>query len=240
MTETVTIADPPEELREQVTNAVACAASYSAITMPEQRRAIGADLSANKALQNRVEQERLLIAKPLTEASRAVNALFKRMSEPLEAAERLMKRAALAWDAEEDRKKAAAYREAARVADAERMRLEEIARQAKADGNVETAAAISAAAQMVAPVPVASEQVKIEGEAHAEIWRAEVINLGILFAVLAGDAGPHHVPLSDDEEDQCIAFFAKLFGPRARALKGALSIPGVRAVSERILRSRAA
>ena len=236
MTETVTIADPPAELRTEVENAVAVAGSYARITCTEQRQALGADLQANKRLQNEVEEERLKIAKPLTEASRAVNALFKRMSTPLEQSETMMKRAALAWDDEQDRIKARAVREAARKADEEKARLAAEAEKQRAAGNVETAHAIEAAAQMVAPVPVVVEESKVAGEAHAEVWRAEVYNL----AALLGPEFCLTVNLNGDEIRECEAFFSKLFAPRARALKNALSIPGVRAVCERILKSRAA
>src|ERR1700675_2256379 len=104
--ETINIADPPEALREQVDTAIAVALTYATITGPEHRRSVGEDLRANKRLQNEIEAERVKISGPLNQAFKAVNALFKRMSDPLEAAELAMKRAALAYDTEEDRKKA--------------------------------------------------------------------------------------------------------------------------------------
>lgn len=239
MAETLLIADPPEALTEQVNTAVAVAASYKTITCTEQRQALGADLQANKRLQNEVEGERLKIAKPLTEASRAVNALFKRMSTPLEQAETMMKRAALIWDDEVDRQKARAVREAARKADEERQRLTAEAEKARKAGQAETAHAIEAAAQMVAPVPVVVEESKVAGEAHADVWRAEIVNLDELLLELSPATNTRAL-LNADERMQCCDFFAKLFAPRARSLKNALSIPGVRAVCERILKSRAA
>ena len=223
MTETVTIADPPAELRTEVENAVAVAGSYARITCIEQRQALGADLQANKRLQNEVEEERLKIAKPLTEASRAVNALFKRMSTPLEQSETMMKRAALAWDDEQDRIKARAVREAARKADEEKARLAAEAEKQRAAGNVETAHAIEAAAQMVAPVPVVVEESKVAGEAHADVWRAEIVNLDELLLELSPATNTRAL-LNADERMQCCDFFAKLFAPRARSLKNALSI----------------
>lgn len=238
MSETIVVESPPDALREEVENAVAVASTYGAITCVEQRQAVGNDLRANKALQNRVEAERLKIATPLTLASRALNTLFKRFSEPLEAAERGMKRAALAWDQEEDRRKMREYREAARKADEEKARLAAAAAEQKAAGNAEVAHALTEAAALVTAAPVVVEQAKVEGEAHQTIWRAECY--APLLTMLALVSDPPRVQLSQDEEAALAEFLSKLFGPRARSLRDAMQIPGVRAVSERILKSRAA
>lgn len=236
MSESIVVADPPAELRESVENAVAVAATYGQITCAEQRAAVGNDLKVNKRLQAAVEEERLKIAKPLTEASRAVNALFKKMSTPLEAAELAMKRAAIRWDEEIDRQKMRAYREAARKADEEKARLANEAAAQRTAGNIETAHAIEQAAQFVAPVPVAvPEAIKVDGESTREVWRAVVFDSLALCRAI----GDRQVGLSVAETIEIEEFFAKLFGPRARALHDALSIPGVRAVYERVIATRA-
>jgi hypothetical protein len=237
MSETINVGDPSPELVETVATLVAVAGSYAGgLTCVEQRTAIGNDLRDNKRLQKLVEDERVKITGPINVGLRAVNALFKRMSEPLETAERTMKRVALAWDTEQDRIKARAVREAARIADEERAKLREAANIAGAEGKHEVAHALAEAAQMIAPVPVAVEQAKVEGEAHQIIWRAECFDDKLVCRAI----GDGSLGLTEDEQAECRHFFAQLFRKRAAALHDALNIPGVRAVSERILKSRAA
>lgn len=235
--ETISIADPPEELRERVEYAVATSRIYiGACALPEQRIALGADLKVAMALKKEIEERRVEISGPINKGLRALNRLFALMSDPIDKAISDLKREALRYDLEEDRKKAAAVREAARIADQARKDMNVAADQAVIAGNIELGAALAATAQMIAPVPVAVDTVKVEGESHQEIWRAECY--APLLTCLAISDGT--LPLSDDDEAALAEFFAKLFGPRARSLKNALNIPGVRAVPERILKSRAA
>ncbi|TFZ03097.1 hypothetical protein EZ313_17955 [Ramlibacter henchirensis] len=61
----------------------------------------GEDLQAVKALQHEVEAQRVAITRPLNEALRAVNALFRAPKQFLEEAEAMLKRAMLAYTAAE-------------------------------------------------------------------------------------------------------------------------------------------
>lgn len=228
---TITVASPPEELEQRVTAAVALGNSYAAVASPEAREVLGLDLQANKALQNTVEGERVKITKPINEGLRAVNALFKKMSMPLEEAERKMKQAAITWDQEQARIQREAEAAAARKADEEKRRLAQLAEAERVKGNAETAHAITEAAQMVAPVPVlAPARVKVAGESTAELWHAQVDDLRELCrAIGAGEVSTENVLPN-----------MPTLNSQARSLKSTLRIPGVRAVSEKTLRTRAA
>lgn len=227
---TIVIGSPSADLEDQVSNAVAAADSYvGAVTCQEMREALAEDLKANKLLQKTVETERTTITGPINEGLRATNAFFRRFSEPLERAEVAMKREALKWDQEQERVRQAKAAEAARKADEEKKRLEaQAAEQAKA-GNKETAHAIQQAALFVAPVPVAAAP-KIAGETHQERWHAEVDDIRALARAVADGTVP----------TAYIEAVMPALNAQARALKSEMAIPGVRAVCERVLATRAA
>jgi hypothetical protein len=226
---TLVIGAPPEELSRDVTSAAAIAASYTnAVTRQEMREALSEDLKYNKGLQATVEAWRQKIVGPMNEALRNTNAFFKKLSGPLELAERVMKTEALRWDSEQDRKRRAAEAEAARLADEERRRLAAKAVVAKEAGDVETAHALASAAAVVAPAPIAAAP-KIAGEVTRETWHAEVDDLAALARAVADGLVPSANILPN----------MPVLNKQAVALKGALSIPGVRAASDRNLSSRA-
>jgi hypothetical protein len=227
---TIVVGTPPEALNTQVAIMVDLAESYQ-VTCPELREALGLDLQRNKSLQATIEGERVKITKPLNEALRNVNALFKKLLGPLESAEARMKREALRWDDEQARIKREAQEAAARKADDERRRLEAEAAKQKKAGNVETAHAIASAAQMIAPIPVeAPPIVKVAGESTRELWHAEIDDLRELCrAIGAGEVSTENVLPN-----------MPTLNSQARSLKGTMRIPGVRAVSEKVLGTRAA
>lgn len=229
MSEVITVGAPPPELLTSAESMLAIAKSYR-IDCVELREAAADDLKRVKALAKDLDAQRRSITKPLDEAKARVMELFRRPAEFLELAERTIKRACLAWDDEQDRKRREAEAQAARRADEERKRLQaEAAAQHKA-GNVETAHAIIQAAQFVAPTPVVSEQPKIAGEAKRETWHAEVEDIVALArAVADGRASPENLLPN-----------MPVLNQQARSLKASLAIPGVKAVCERILATRAA
>ena len=227
---TIVVGSPPATLQGDVAAMAALASSY-VVNCPEAREAIGLDLQRNKSLQKTVEGERVKITKPINDGLRAVNELFKKLSGPLEAAEAMMKSAALGWDNEQRRIKHEAEAEAARKADEERKRLAAIEARERAAGNAEAAQVIKEAAEMVAPVPVVMPPpVKVAGEATRELWHAVVDDLDALcLAVGTGKVSRENVLPN-----------MPTLNSQARSLKGTLSIPGVRAVCEQVLATRAA
>lgn len=247
----ITVGAPPEELTKRVTAAVALANSYSAVTCAEAREALGLDLQGNKSLQATVEGERVKITKPINEGLRAVNALFKRMMAPLEDAEIKMKRAALAWDNEQRRIQQEAAADAARKADEEKRRLALLAQAEEAVGNVEAAHVIRDAVAMVAPIPVSMPTpARVSGESTANLWHAEVddlrelcraigVNVPMLMQAIAdGKISPD--VLKGEVSTENVLPNMPTLNSQARSLKATMRIPGVRAVSEQSLRTRAA
>lgn len=229
MSETIVVGTPAPELLVRAEDMLAVAQSYK-IDCIELREAASEDLKRVKGLAREIDDQRKEITGPLDLAKKRVMDLFRKPAEFLERAEITIKNACIAFDREQERIRREQQAEAARAADAERKRLsDEAAAQAKA-GNAETAHAIEQAAQMVAPVPVVIDRPRIAGEAMREVWRAEVTDLVALARAVADGlvAAENILPNGP------------VLNGQARALKGALAIPGVKAVAERVLASRAA
>jgi hypothetical protein len=228
MNETLTIGTPSPELLVRAEDALALAQSYR-IDCVEMRTAAAEDLQRVKALAKEVDEQRKGITGPLDLAKKRVMDLFRKPAEFLELAETTIKRACVKWDLEQERQRREAQAAAAAAADAERRRLADEAERQRVAGNTETAHAIAAAAQMVAPISVASDKPKIAGESMRELWRAEVTDIVALArAVADGKAS-----------SECLLPNMPALNAQARALKATLALPGVKAVSERVLASRA-
>lgn len=227
-TETIVVDSIRPELIREAENMRELATGYQ-ITCPELRQAASDDLKRIKTLQRSVEDQRTEITGPINKGLRRVNEMFRKPAEWLIEAESILKRACLKYDHEQDVKRRAEAAEAARAADAEKKRLEEIAARERLAGNIETAQAIQEAAAMTAPVPVLAEA-KIAGESHREVWRAEVVDIVALCKAVAEGRAPASYVSGNMTE----------LNASARAFKGALAVDGVRASCERILASRAA
>jgi hypothetical protein len=230
MSETITVGSMQPEILTQAQGMLDLAQSYR-IDCPEMRAAASEDLRQVKTLAAKLEQQRKEITAPLDTAKKRVMDLFRKPGEFLEQAETALKRACRVWDDEQDRKRREAEAAAARAADEERKRLRAEAAKAHEAGNVDTAHAITQAVQMVAPTPIAMAPApKIAGESTRELWRAEVDDIVALArAVADGIASP-----------ECILPNMPTLNSQARALKTTFNIPGVRAVVEKVLASRAA
>ena len=228
--ESVHIARPDPALIQSAAAFLANAmASYAAITTGEICEAAGEDLKAIKGAQKRLEDSRTTITKPLLEAQRAVNALFRGPTDTLTEAERIVKRGILGYQETEERKRREAEAAAAEAARKEREKLEAQAARAAAAGKVEKAEALQAnAAAIPERIEIASAAPKIAGLAKKSVWWAEVTDKGALVRYVA-------------EHQEWLGFLevnlVALHG-LARAQKDALAIPGVRAVEEKQLASR--
>lgn len=229
MSETIVIGSPSPALLSDAENLLDVAKSY-VIDCTEMRVAAADDLKRVKALAKDLDEQRKEITVPLDLAKKRVMDLFRKPAEFLATAEATLKRACLTWDDEQEKKRREAEREAARKADEEKRRLEAEAKKAEAAGQIETAHAIKEAAAFVAPAPVAPEAPKIAGEATREVWRAQCDDIVALArAVADGVVSPENIVPN-----------IPVLNQQARALKGSLAIPGVKAVCERVLAARAA
>lgn len=228
--ESVVIARPDQTLIQSAAAFLASARqSYAVITTGDMCEAAGEDLKAIKGAQKRLEDSRTTITKPLLEAQRAVNALFKGPTETLTEAERIVKRGILGYQETEERKRREAEAAAAEVARKEREKLEAQAARAANAGKLEKAEVLQAAASAIPErVEIASAAPKIEGLATRSIWRAEVTDKGALVRYVA--ERPEWLGLLEVNMTALSAV--------ARAQKDALAIPGVKAVEERLLASR--
>jgi len=146
---------------------------------------------------------------------------------PVVMARQLYDRKAQDFEAEERRKAEELERELR-----ERARIEEEERQlmaaidAEESGDAQAAEAILAAPVEVPQVRVAPAVAEIQGVSERELWSAEVHDLQALVSYVAGH--PEWIGLLEP----CMPTLNKL----AQAQRGALRIPGVRAVS-RVSRS---
>jgi hypothetical protein len=210
--------------------ALACN-SYASITTGDECEAAAEDLKSIKARQQALEEARTKITRPLLEAQRAVNALFKGPADMLAQAEQIVKRGILTYQAEEERKRREAEAAAAEAARKERAKLEAQAAKAAASGKLEKAEALQAtAASIPERIEIASTAPRLGGVSSKSIWRAEVTDKhAFLTYVIAHPEWLHLLEVN----------MAALNG-LARSQKSALALPGVKTVEEKNLAARAA
>ena len=221
-TRTLTIQQPDEnELRRA--EALLSAAGERQILTADDAAAVGDDLKVVKALAKRLEDQRTAITGPLNQALKEVNALFKPAKDWLTTAEGLLKGKLSAYQSEQQR--IAAQEQARLAAEAnERRKLLAEAEAIAAEPGGEWAGEILreearqpiAAAVVSAPAPPA-------GISSREVWKAEVVDKAEFLRYALAEGGE---VLDMVQLDQ-----AKL-NSLARAQKGALSLPGIKAVAE--------
>jgi len=185
--ESVAIARPDPKLMQSVTEFLALAkVSYGEITTAVQCEAAGEDLKLVKVRQKQLEEARTGITKPLWEAQRAVNALFKGPLETLEEAERIIKRGILDFQEVEETKTRTLAAAAAEGLRKEREGLEAQALRAEACGKVEKAEALRESAALVPErMHIAPTAPKLSGVAARSTWRAEVIDKHVFIKYVA-------------------------------------------------------
>lgn len=230
--ETVALRRPDALLIQSAEDFLALARqSYIAIVTSDECEAAGEDLKSIKAKQKLLEESRLTITKPLLDAQRAVNALFKGPADMLAEAERIVKNGILVYQATEERKRREAEAAAAEAARKEREKLDAQAAKHEAAGRTEKAAALQATAAAIPEhVSIASSAPKITGLSTKSVWKAEITDKAALVAYIA--AHPEWLHLVDVN--------MTAINGLARSQKSALLIPGVKAVEEKQLASRAA
>lgn len=229
--ESVAIPRPDPSLMRSPSQFLAVAKlSYAEITTVDQCEAAGEDLKLIKARQKQLEEARTRITKPLVDAQRAVNTLFRGPMETLAEAEQLIKQAVLSFQASEERKRRTLEAQAAMDLRKERERLEVAATDADKRGEKEKAEALRiTAATIPERMQLASPAPKLDGLASRSSWRAEVLDKLALVKYVAEHA----------EWLQLLEPNAVALNGLARSQKSALAIPGVRSVEERLLAAKA-
>ena len=226
--EIVAIGRPDPALIQSAEEHLALARSAPAIRTLEECERAAERLRAIKVAARELEEVRLRITRPLLDAQRAVNELFRGPQTTLGEAEALLKRSILGFQDAEEAKGRAMEAAAAEALRREREKLEEKATKAEAAGRFERADALRSSAATL-PLAIPQPTARPAGLATRSTWRAEVIDKAVLVRYVAEH--PEWLSLID-------ANAAALNG-LARAQKSALSIPGVRVVEEKQLAARA-
>lgn len=163
-------------------------------------------------------------------AHKAATAQRKTLEAPLLAAETTIKGRLSAYVTEQERIERIRQAEAAAAA----RKLEEDRRLAEAEALAAAGEADEAEAVLDAPMPAPPPPAplanvpRVEGVATREVWSAQVVDLGALVKAIAAGQAPLALVLANEPA---------LHG-QARSLRGELSIPGVRAVCQRIVAAR--
>lgn len=230
--EVVALARPDPVLIQSADQFLAIARqNYGNIQTADDCEAAGEDLKSIKTRQKQLEDARTAITKPLLEAQRAVNTLFKGPQETLTEAEGIIKRGILTYQEREEQARRAAEAAAAEAARKEREKLEAQAAKALAKGKTEKAEALQATAAAIPEhVTIVSTAPKVAGLAAKTTWKA-VVHDKLALRKFVGEH-PEWAHLLDEN-------MTALNG-LARSQKGALNLPGVKAVEERQLSARAA
>lgn len=230
MTEQVSI-KAYESLAIQVNPVVARANAVQVTTAMEYDDA-AIFLTEVKTKAKLVEDERVRVSKPMNEALRAHNDLFKRLSGPLDLAERTVKGKMSSWYAEQERIREAQERKAREEArareQAEREKLERQAAKAEAKGHVEAAEELKQRAAEVyvepAPVAVQTESTVIAGKGSVTMRKDIEIEIENPYALL-------EAILKEEMPLAWLKFDVQAIKRRAKAdnlTPGSKAIPGVR------------
>lgn len=202
-----------ESLGSEADLVIACQADYQRAT---------AFLLDVKARAKDLDELRRSITRPMDEAKRRVMDLFRPIEATLSNLETRGKRAILTYEQAEERKRREEERRLREAAEAERLKLEKAAARAEKMGKAETAEILREQAETVATAPVVlAETKRPSGISMRETWSAEVTDL----IALARGVAEGTVPPAAIQPNM------PMLNQTARALRGALNWPGVRAVS---------
>ena len=199
------------------------------ITTASEMEASGAILQRIKGRLKDVNSLRKGITGPMDEAKRRVMDAFRPATDRLTAAEHTIKGAIQIWSQEQDRLQRAEQARLDGIAEKERARLAEDAARAEEEGDTETAEVVREEATHV-HVEQAPPAATPSGPVHIrETWKAEVTDLRAL-ALAVGEG--HHLL-------EFVQANMQALNAMARTQKGAMNIPGVKAVMEKSVAARA-
>ena len=226
---TLTVERPDEALFKRSESALEIAREIE-IRSSDEAVLAAADLKSVKRLTKQVNEKRLAITRPLNEALKEVNALFKPAKEWLGQAELLLKSKLLAYQAEQDRIARELQAEADALAKKEQEKLDRRAAKAEAKGKAEKAEALRRVAETTTAPVIESAAPKLSGIATRETWKAEVTDKALLFKHIVNE---RHDLLPLVEINQ------SALNAQARSLKNELDLPGVEVKKETSLAASA-
>lgn len=214
------------ELRDESEALEMLAQTYT-VTDSDSYRSAADELKRVKSLLSQAETVRKEITRPMDEAKARVMALFKPITERLEATERCLKGLMADFERSERERLAEVERQRRALMEAEQARLRAEAEAAREQGN-ELEAEILEETALVMPSPAPLEAERPSGISVQTRWSAEVVDLrALLQGVLDGV-----IPLEAVTPNQTFLNGA------ARSLKAALNWPGVRAVARDVMAAR--
>jgi len=223
--------DHIKTLQREVTPVLA-RASEIRVMSPDSRTAAMEFLRSVKAAQKRVTEFFSPIVEAAHTAWKQTTTSRASLLDPLDAAERTVKRAITTYDAEEDRKRLEEQRRLQAQADEEarreRERLEKQAAKVKTPEKKE--ALLEHAAAVVAPVVTIAAPERQAGEATRTNWKAKLTDKT---ALLTAAASGHDLAASLLIYDESAA------NRLAKTLKGSITIPGIEWCQEHVLSVKA-
>jgi hypothetical protein len=210
------------EAHEQATEFVMLAESFPIATAAD-FEAAGEELKRIKAKEKEIETMRVSITKPLLDAKRRVDDLFKKPLDLLDKAEKAIKSGIAGYLAEIDRKR----REEETARQAEAARLAREAAKAESKGHDVKAAMKHAEAAAVMQAPSVNEAPKVAGVSMSFIWRHNVIDFPALVKAVAAGKAPLDLLRPNDVE----------IGKRVRALGEEFRVPGIAISKDPVIRA---
>jgi hypothetical protein len=217
------------EIRQESSTALAVAKDFK-VTSQDEYITSADRLKAIKALARKIDETFDPHIKRAFDSHRALCAEKKQHMQPLEDAERLIKKAVIGYQLDQERIRREAEARAQEEARKERERLEAQSRKLEAKGKAEQAAAKQAAADAVIAPTIAPSVPKVAGLSTRVTFKAVVLDkLELVKAVAAGI-----VPLNALDANM------PFLNNQARAMRQTMAYPGVRVEEETGLASRSA
>lgn len=262
----ITISSPDQsELNTNAERKLAAARSII-IDSPDMYEISASELTAIKKRAKELEEQRTSIVKPLNEAVKNINAMFKTPLEFLSEAESVIKKAMLGYDQEQEKKRRAEQAALEAKAAEERRKQNELAAQVRAKAEAE-AEANRKAADEARQAGDSAKAAQLEVRADAVVEKAEYkaanasLEAEMTIATVTQIQPTSVKGISTKtlwkaeitNKMELIKFVAEnpqyinlldgntsAINSLAKSLKGAMQVSGIRVYEEKILASRAA
>jgi hypothetical protein len=230
--DTVAVPKPEQALLDGADRFLASAkASYAVIKTGDEFEAAAFDLQNIKTAQKELEAKRTSAVKPLNGVVATINGWFKKPTETLAEAERVIKGGMIGFQNEQERIRREQEARAAEQLRKEREKLEEQSAKALAKGNVERAEALAqTAAALPTTVEIASAAPRVAGISGRSTWQAAVKDKAAFLKYVA----------EHQEWQHLVDVNMTALNGLARSQKSALALPGIEAVEVQGIAARAA
>lgn len=225
------ILSPEVTQLENETTSLLTQAKQFQVTNPEQFQAAGNELMRIKGVRKQVDELMDPIVKKAHEAHKEAVAAKKKLTDPLDQAEKSIKQALLVYNQEQQRKAREEEERLRKIAEEqavrEREKLLKQAEKAIDKGNDAKAEELIEQADKVVPLtPIVTPQVqKVEGIATRKVWKAVVENPQLVPAYFNG------IEIRTINQSALNKF--------AQMSSGSIQIPGVKFVMEETIAARA-